>query len=86
MGVTRTAFCAEVTMRVDEDPRVATGSVTCTILHWNETSLTARVSWRFIAEDRATNLVMQYNKVTHELVIADAKPHSVGLSAHLADD
>lgn len=83
---TRAAFCAEVAMRVDEDSRVVTGSVGCTILHWNETSLTAWVSWRFIDEDRATNLVMQYNKVTHELVIADAKPHSVGLSAHLADD
>ena len=78
---TRAAFCAEVAMRVDEDSRVG-----CTVLKWDETSLTARVSWRFIDEDRATNLVMQYNKVTHELVIADAKPHSTGLSAHLADD
>lgn len=83
---TRAAFCAEVAMRVDEDPRVVTGSVGCAILKWDEASLTARVSWRFIDEDRATNLVMQYNKVTHELVIADAKPHSTGLSATLADD
>ena len=83
---TRAAFCAEVAMRVDEDPRVITGSVGCAVLKWDETSLTARVSWRFIDEDRATNLVMQYNKVTHELVIADAKPHATGLSAHLADD
>ena len=73
-------------MRVDEDPRVVTGSVGCTVLKWDEISLTARVSWRFIDEDRATNLVMQYNKVTHELVIADAKPHATGLSAYLADD
>lgn len=82
----RAAFCAEVTLRVDEDPRVALGSVRCSVLKWDETQLVAQVVWRFIDEDQPMNLVLQLNKVTHELVIADAHPQAPGLSAHFSDD
>ena len=34
--VTRAAFLAEVTMRVEEDPRVVVGSVKSVILKWDE--------------------------------------------------
>lgn len=82
---TRAAFCAEVAMRVDEDPRVSVGSVSCCIVQWDAHALVAKVSWRFIGEDSPLNLVMQWNKVTHELVIADVKAQLTGLSSHLAD-
>ena len=39
---TRAAFCSEVVMRVEADPRVALGSVSCSVLLWDEWRLTAR--------------------------------------------
>ena len=39
----RAAFCSEVVMRVEADPRVELGSVSCSVLLWDERQLTARV-------------------------------------------
>ena len=33
---TRAAFCSEVVMRVEADPRVTLGSVSCSVLLWDE--------------------------------------------------
>ena len=63
-------------MRVEEDPRVAVGSVRCTVTAWDERSITALASWRFLDEDTPMNLVLQVNKQTLELVIDDADPRS----------
>ena len=80
----RAAFEAEVILRVELDPRVVVGTVTCSVTAWDERSITAEASWRFIDEDSPTNLVMQTNKTTLEMVIADVKPHSESLAAHLS--
>lgn len=68
---TRAAFCSEVVMRVEADPRVALGSVSCSVLLWDERRLTARVRWTFIGEDHPLNLVLQIDKSTQTAVIQD---------------
>lgn len=71
---TRAAFESEIIMRVEEDPRVVVGSVRCSVLKWDETSIIARATWRFMDEDTPLNLVLQVNKLTMEMVIEDARP------------
>ena len=70
-ATTRAAFLAEVTMRVEEDPRVVVGSVKSSYLAWDEKSLTVAVEWRFINEEQPLNLVLQADKSVRELVIKD---------------
>lgn len=72
-ATTRTAFLAEVTMRVEEDPRVVVGSVKSFFLAWDEKSLTVAVKWRFIGSDQQLNLVLQADKSVRELVIKDGR-------------
>lgn len=79
----RAALCAEVAMRVDEDPRVVVGSVRCSVERWDERTLMATVNWRFIDEDQPLNLVLQINKLTKELVIHDVLPTAVARAARL---
>lgn len=70
---TRAAFLAEVTMRVEEDPRVVVGSVKSALLAWDDHSLTVSVSWRFIDEDQPLNLILRADKSVRELVIREGK-------------
>ena len=70
----RAAFCAEVITRVEADPRVVPGTVTCNVTSWDAVSLTALCRWRFLDSDTPLSLVLQANKSTLELVIADVKP------------
>lgn len=72
-ATTRAAFLAEVTMRVEEDPRVVVGSVKSFFLGWDEKSLTVAVEWRFIGSDQPLNLVLQADKSVRELVIKDGR-------------
>lgn len=72
-STTRAAFLAEVTMRVEEDPRVVVGSVKSFFLAWDEKSLTVAVEWRFIGSDQPLNLVLQADKSVRELVIKDGR-------------
>lgn len=81
----RAAFCAEVVMRVEADPRVVPHTVTCEILKWDEKQLIAQVRWQFIDEDVSFNLVMQANKETKELIIHDANPDTTSFSANIPD-
>lgn len=83
---TRAAFESEIIMRVEEDPRVVVGSVRCSVLKWDETSITARASWRFMDEDTPLNLVLQINKLTMEMVIEDAKPRSDSFAETFQND
>lgn len=72
-AATRAAFLAEVTMRVEEDPRVKVGSVKTSLLSWDENSLTVSVSWNFMDADQPLNLVLQADKSVGELVIRDGR-------------
>lgn len=71
--LTRASFLAEVTMRIEEDPRVAVGSVKCKLLRWDEKSLEVLASWRFIGEDQPFNLVLSLDKTLGSLVISDGR-------------
>ena len=82
----RAAFCAEVFMRVEADPRVVPYSVTTSVLKWDDRFLIAAVRWRFISEDQPFNLVMQLDKDTKELIVHDANPGPDSLSAHIPDN
>ena len=72
----RAALCSELVMRTEEDPRVTPGSVSASILKWDDRQIMARVSWRFIGEDSPLNLVLQADKSTRELVVWDASPRA----------
>ena len=71
--ISRAAFLAEVTMRVEEDPRVVVGSVKASILTWTEKLLAVAVEWTFIGEDHPMNLVLQVDKSVRELVVLDGR-------------
>lgn len=79
----RAAFESEIIMRVEADPRTVVGSVRCSVTAWDEKSITALCRWRFIDEDTPLNLVLQINKLTMEMVIADANPRENSFEAHL---
>jgi hypothetical protein len=79
----RAAFCAEVLMRVEEDPRVVPYSVTASVLVWNEKELIVAARWRFIDVDQPYNLVMQMDKATKELIVKDANPDPNSFSANI---
>lgn len=85
-AINRAAFEAEIVQRVEEDPRVVVGSVRCSVVQWDEKSITAQASWRFVDEDTPLNLVLQVNKLTMELVIEDAKPRSDSFAETYAHD
>ena len=70
----RSALCAEVLMRVEDDPRVEPYSVSARVLVWDEREIVVEARWRFIGEDQPLNLVMQLNKATRELIVEDVKP------------
>ena len=80
---TRAAFVAEVTMRVELDPRVVPHTVKTSILMWDERQLVASVRWRFTDHDQPFNLVMQLNKETKELIVKDANPDPDSFSANI---
>lgn len=82
----RAALESEVVMRVEEDPRVAVGSVRCTVTAWDETSITALATWRFLDTDTPLSLVLQVNKLTMELVIEDADPRTDSFTPCFPDD
>ena len=69
----RAAFCSEVVIRVEADPRVELGSVSCSVLQWDKRHLTARVRWTFIGEDQPLNLILRADKTVRELVINDGR-------------
>jgi hypothetical protein len=81
----RAAFCAEVLVRVEADPRVVPYSVTASILKWDDRQLIAAVSWRFISEDQPYNLVLQLDKSTKEATVYDANPDPDSFSAYIPD-
>lgn len=70
---TRAAFLAEITCRINLDPRVVVGSVKCSILKWDEREIQVAASWRFIGEDHPLNLVLQADKILKTLVVNDAR-------------
>jgi hypothetical protein len=79
----RAAFCGEILMRVEEDPRVVPYSVTASILKWDERYLIVAARWRFIDVDQPFNLVMQLDKDTKELIVKDANPDADSFSANI---
>ena len=82
----RSAFEAEVIMRIELDPRTVVGTVRCAVVAWDERSITARASWKFIGEDVPQNLVLQLNKLTQELVVADVNPREDRITAYFTDN
>jgi hypothetical protein len=82
----RAAFCSEVILRVEEDPRVVPYSVTASVLNWDDRNLIAEVLWRFIDEDQPFNLVMQIDKISKELIVKDANPDPDSFSENIAHD
>lgn len=81
---TRTAFCAEVITRVESDPRVVPGTVTCEVTSWDAGSLTVLCRWRFLDSDTPLSLVLQANKSTLELVISDVNPRDSAPSVQVS--
>lgn len=71
----RAAFEAEAERRVQVDPRAVPGSAVCRIRTWDETGLSARVSWQFIGEDHPRNLVVGLVD-KGEMVITDVDPRT----------
>lgn len=82
----RAAFESEIVMRVEEDPRVVVGSVRCSVIQWDETTITAQSSWRFVDEDTPLSLVLQIDKKTMDMVVQDAQPRNDSFAATFKND
>ena len=67
----RDGFEAEVERRIEEDPRTVLGTVSCSVVSFNESGFTAQAAWEFIGEDHPFNLVISYDSAKKELVIKD---------------
>lgn len=76
----RLALCAEITMRIEADPRVRLGSVKTSLLKWDERGVTALAVFEFIGETHPMNLVLAYDKTTKQLVISDVNPNDSALA------
>lgn len=72
----RMGFEAEVEQRIEQDPRVVLGTVTCRVISFDETGFTAQAAWEFIGEDHPFNLVISYVSDKKEMVIRDVNPRS----------
>jgi hypothetical protein len=73
--VNRMALCAEVTRRINEDPRVEPGSARCTVIRWDHTGITLEASFMVIGEDHPFNLVVETGGDKTEMVIKDVNPY-----------
>lgn len=73
-ALARLSFVAEVKRCIGEDPRVAVGSVSCTVTKWDEQGIRAEASWQFIENDHDYNLVIETGTSKKEMVIKDADP------------
>lgn len=83
---TRAAFEAEIIMRIEADPRVVVGTVACSIINWDERSITAKASWRFLDEDSPANIVLQLNKQAQELVVKDVAARASSFTETFPND
>lgn len=72
----RDAFEAEVERRIEEDPRVVLGTVSCSVVSWDEKGFTAKAAWEFIDEDHPFNLVISYDSDKKTMVIRDVNPRA----------
>lgn len=73
----RIGFAAEIKRCVHEDPRVQPSTVTSAVTFWDETSILCEVSWNFINEDHAYNLVIEVDRSKKEMVIKDVNPQAL---------
>ena len=72
----RSAFEAEVARRIEADPRVVLGTVSCSVVSFDESGFTAEAAWEFIGGDHPFNLVISYDNDKKEMVIKDVNPRS----------
>jgi len=70
----RIGFAAEVKRRLNLDPRIQPGTVSCSVTDWDETSIQAEASFDFIDTDHTENLVITVDKPKKEMVIKDVDP------------
>jgi hypothetical protein len=73
-GSNRAGLVAEVETRIENDPRVKLGSITCSVLKWDETGIDLQASFEFITEDQPYNLVVSYDAEKKEMVVKDVNP------------
>lgn len=80
---TRAAFESEVIMRVEDDPRVVVGSVSCSVTAWDATTLSAQLRFSFVGEYLPINLILQVNTLTATFVLHDVNPRITSFSSYV---
>ena len=71
--VSRAGLLAEITMRIEADPRVVADSVKCRLLAWDAKGVAIDAAWRFIGEDHPFNMILRLDKSVQELIITDGR-------------
>lgn len=71
----RMALCAEVTRRINDDPRTVPGSASCTVTTWDHTGISLSAEFMLIDEDHPFNLVIEAGGDKTEMVIKDVNPY-----------
>ncbi|MFI3271948.1 MAG: baseplate assembly protein [Pseudomonadota bacterium] len=80
---TRAAFESEVIMRVEEDPRVMLGSVSCSVVSWDATSISAQLRFTFVGEYMPNNLILQVDTRTSTFVLRDVLVRTNSLDSYI---
>ncbi len=71
----RMGLVNEVARRIRLDPRVEYGTVTSSVLSWDEKGIKINAGWQFIEEDHLFNLVIEMDSEKSEMVIKDVNPY-----------
>ncbi len=70
----RLSFEAEVTRRINRDPRIVVGSAVCTVTSWDEIGIVAEASFEFIDQDHPYNLAITIGADKMSMILADVNP------------
>lgn len=71
----RQALVAEVTRRLNLEPRVEPGTATSTIMSWDHMGITMTATFYLVEEDHPFNFVIEIDE-DKEMIIKDVNPNS----------
>jgi predicted PhzF superfamily epimerase YddE/YHI9 len=74
-AVNRMALCAEVVRRINEDPRVVTGTAVCSVAAWDHAGVTLSAQFMIIEENHPFNLVIEVGNDKTQMVIKDVNTY-----------
>lgn len=70
----RSALLSEIIIRIEKEPRVVFGSVSASILSWDEKNVSVDIRFTLVGEDSYSNLLLRGDSLSRSFVIDDCNP------------